>query len=98
MPATELAVIPTAEVRVVGNQFDFTQDTRIPVTVLGQRLVDALPECVLPGGSWVVVENGQVLTVDEWTRVLRAGSQVTCYPRLGDATTRLVAGVVLTLA
>jgi hypothetical protein len=96
---------PTLEERatltIIENTLDPGQAERttMPLKALGSTVREVLPEHVKPDGTWVVVENGGVLSPEDWhTRMVMPHTELICYPRMSGAVGRMIAGGVLIAA
>lgn len=70
---------PTPTLTVIPNIFD--RDREQSALIPGQTVFESLPEIVRPDGSWVVVENGRVLSPEEWqARLVTPATELTVYP------------------
>lgn len=79
--ARHSSIISTAEptITVIPNVFEPRRLTQSLEP--GRTIAESLPEPVQPDGSWIVIENGRLLSHQEWqTRLVTRDTELICYP------------------
>lgn len=87
-----------AAISVIENPFEPHARETTWAPAWGQPLAEVLPERVTRDPNWVVVQDGRILTEPEWADVcLHPGSEIICYSKIDNATTRIIAGYLIIL-